>query len=155
MKSFTDACAFIFLQHPYDVGDWVIWGKEKDLRLIVMEIHLQHTTFECVESGRTVHIPHAEICGGYIENLSRTSKHFVASFTLHVDHSIDQMAIESFQKDTLNHLLLSDPGEKLPILRYHHMPEISLVPIKPEDSEVNGIRVDFRRKQWVGHSMIF
>ena len=150
VKSFTDACIFVFSQHPYDVGDWVIWGKEKDLKLVVSEIRLLKTTFTCADSGKTVHIPHTEICTGYIENLSRTSTYFVKSIVLHLEDKLvkcDNEAIDKFKKEKLQDLWRSD--EKRDIFRYHELPDISVVPIKSEDLEEKGIRVDFKRKEWV------
>lgn len=150
VKSFTDACIFVFSQHPYDVGDWVIWGKEKDLKLVVEEIRLLYTTFTCADSGKTVHIPHTELCTGYIENLSRTSTYFVKSIVLHVEAKVDKChkeAIDKFQQEKLREFLRS--GEKRDICRYHQLPKISVVPIKAEDLDEKGIRVEFQRKEWV------
>jgi small-conductance mechanosensitive channel len=155
VKSFADACVFVFSQHPYDVGDWVIWGKEKDLKLIVDEIHLLKTAFTCADSGKTVHIPHTEICTGYIENLSRTSAYFVKSIVLHSEDKVDKChkeAIRKFQQEELRDLWQND--EKREIFRYYQLPEISVVPINSEDLEEKGIRVDFKRKEWVCSSPI-
>ncbi|KAH8797545.1 hypothetical protein F5882DRAFT_395965 [Hyaloscypha sp. PMI_1271] len=149
VKSFADACVFVFSQHPYDVGDWVIWGKEKDLKLIVDEIHLLKTAFTCADSGKTVHIPHTEICTGYIENLSRTSTYYVESIVLHSEDKVDRChkeAIRKFQQEELRDLWRND--EKREIFRYYQLPEINVVPMNSEDLEEKGIRVDFKRKEW-------
>jgi len=155
VKSFTDACIFVFSQHPYDVGDWVIWGKEKDLKLIVSEVRLLKTTFTCAESGKIVHIPHTEICTGYIENLSRTKTSLLRSFVLHSEEKLDKChkeAIDKFREEKLKDLWRSD--DKRAIFRYHQFPDISIVPIKSEDLSEKGIRVDFKRKEWVCSSLV-
>jgi hypothetical protein len=133
----------------------VIWGKEKDLKLIVDEIRLLKTAFTCADTGKTVHIPHTEICTGYIENLSRTSTYFVKSIVLHSEDKVDKChkeAIRKFQQEELRDLWRNDG--KREIFRYHQLPEISVVPIKSEDLEEKGIRVDFKRKEWVCFSPI-
>jgi len=145
VKAFTDACVFVFAQHPYDIGDWIRWGKEKELKLVVDEIHLMHTTFHCVHSGKMIQIPHSEISAGYIENLSRTSKQYVKSVELQTEQTMDQDAVQRIKNDLIKEL--SD--EKLPILRYHHMPEISTAPTKPERVDETAIRIQFCRRQGI------
>jgi hypothetical protein len=102
-----------------------------------------------------VHIPHTEICTGYIENLSRTSTYFVKRIVLHSEEKVDKChkeAIRKFQQEELRGLWRND--EKREIFRYHQLPEISVVPINSEDLEEKGIRVDFKRKEWVCSSPI-
>jgi hypothetical protein len=87
--------------------------------------------------------------------LSRTSTYFVKSIVLHSEDKVDKChkeAIRKFQQEELRDLWRND--EKREIFRYHQLPEISVVPIKSEDLEEKGIRVDFKRKEWVCFSPI-
>jgi small-conductance mechanosensitive channel len=62
VKELISNCIFVFAQHPYDVGDWVVLDQEeKNQRLIVSSIYLTHTTFIRVDNGKFVHIPHATL----------------------------------------------------------------------------------------------
>jgi hypothetical protein len=114
-----------------------------------------HTTFLSLHNGKTIHIPHSEISAGYVENLSRTPKRqYVKSVVLQMGRVIDLEELQSLV-DYLERELpkreckMQSKKDPFPILRFHRMPEVSSVPMKPEDPEKKGVRVEFHRKQWV------
>jgi len=120
------------------------------MELIVKKVHLTHTIFQCANSGKIIHIPHSKLGEDYIENLSRTSRYFVRS-VIEMGCMIDEEEMTAFNHHVKDHL----QSEEDSILRYHHMPVFSRVPIKPEDVEAMGIQVVFRRNQWVCTIIIY
>ena len=76
VQEFTGSCIFLFVKHPYDVGDRV---EINNVDLIVEHISLLYTVFRRVDSQRKVQIPNIVNNGNWIENISRSqamSEHF-------------------------------------------------------------------------------
>ncbi|KAK8214227.1 serine/threonine protein kinase [Phyllosticta capitalensis] len=65
------SCIFLFVKHPYDVGDRVDLTTGSD-QLTVEHISLLFTVFKRVNNGRTVQIPNQVLNGLWIENTSRS-----------------------------------------------------------------------------------
>ncbi|KAK8173619.1 Mechanosensitive ion channel-domain-containing protein [Phyllosticta citrichinensis] len=65
------SCIFLFVKHPYDVGDRVDLTTGTD-QLTVEHISLLFTVFKRVNNGRTVQIPNTVLNGLWIENTSRS-----------------------------------------------------------------------------------
>lgn len=65
-----------------------------------------------------------------------------------MDHPINEDDFESYTDD-LRAQFRESPDDEDSILRYHHVPHFSIGPIKPEDQEEKGVRVEFRIKRWV------
>ncbi|KAK8252690.1 Mechanosensitive ion channel-domain-containing protein [Phyllosticta capitalensis] len=65
------SCIFLFVKHPYDVGDRVDLTTGSD-QLTVEHISLLFTIFKRVNNGRTVQIPNQVLNGLWIENTSRS-----------------------------------------------------------------------------------
>ena len=69
VTEFLSCCIFLFVKHPYDVGDRVdINGVE----LVVEHISLMYSVFRRVDSDKTVQIPHQVANTLWIENVSRS-----------------------------------------------------------------------------------
>ena len=69
VTEFLSCCIFLFVKHPYDVGDRV---DINDAKLIVEHISLMYSVFRRVDSDKTVQIPHQIANTLWIENLSRS-----------------------------------------------------------------------------------
>ncbi len=69
VQEFTGSCIFLFVKHPYDVGDRV---DINSVDLIVEHISLLYTVFRRVDSNRTVQIPNIVKNGNWIENITRS-----------------------------------------------------------------------------------
>jgi small-conductance mechanosensitive channel len=69
VQEFTGSCIFLFVKHPYDVGDRV---DINSVDLIVEHISLLYTVFRRVDSNRTVQIPNIVNNGNWIENITRS-----------------------------------------------------------------------------------
>ncbi|KAF4306833.1 Mechanosensitive ion channel MscS [Botryosphaeria dothidea] len=65
------SCIFLFVKHPYDVGDRVDLTNGTD-QLTVEHISLLFTVFKRVNNGRTVQIPNIVLNSLWIENTSRS-----------------------------------------------------------------------------------
>ena len=64
------SCIFLFVKHPYDVGDRVDISKES---LTVEHISLLFSVFKRVDNHKTVQIPNIVLNQGWIENISRSN----------------------------------------------------------------------------------
>ncbi len=63
------SCIFLFVKHPYDVGDRV---DIKDEQLTVEHISLLFSIFKRVNTHKVVQIPHVILNTNWIENVSRS-----------------------------------------------------------------------------------
>ncbi|KAF1987068.1 hypothetical protein K402DRAFT_376380 [Aulographum hederae CBS 113979] len=66
------SCIFIFVKHPYDIGDRIDLSDAKD-QLTVEHISLLFTVFKRVNTGRMVQIPNIVLNSVWIENVSRSA----------------------------------------------------------------------------------
>ncbi|KAJ2994269.1 hypothetical protein NUW58_g1599 [Xylaria curta] len=71
-QEFLGSCIFLFVKHPYDVGDRVdITGPEKE-QLIVERISLLYTIFTRIDRMQVVQIPNIVLNNLWIENVTRS-----------------------------------------------------------------------------------
>lgn len=106
-QEFTGSCIFLFVKHPYDVGDRVdINGVD----LIVEHISLLYTVFRRVDSNRTVQIPKIVNNGNWIENISR-SRAMSEQFTLAISAGTSFDEIEGVTKE-LKEFVLKDENRR-------------------------------------------
>lgn len=71
-QEFLGSCIFLFVKHPYDVGDRVdIQGPEKQ-QLIVEKISLLFTVFTRIDKMQVVQVPNITLNGLWIENVTRS-----------------------------------------------------------------------------------
>ncbi|KAK4508811.1 hypothetical protein PRZ48_002550 [Zasmidium cellare] len=69
VTEFLGCCIFLFVKHPYDVGDRV---TVTDTELIVERISLMYSVFRRIDTNSTVQIPHNIANTLWIENISRS-----------------------------------------------------------------------------------
>jgi hypothetical protein len=66
------SCIFLFVKHPYDVGDRVdIVGSEKQ-QLVVERISLLYTIFNRIDKMQIVQVPNIQLNNLWIENVTRS-----------------------------------------------------------------------------------
>lgn len=107
VQEFTGSCIFLFVKHPYDVGDRV---EINNFDLIVEHISLLYTVFRRVDSQRKVQIPNIVNNGNWIENISRSqamSEHF--SLSISAGTTFDE--IEGLT-DELKEFILADENRR-------------------------------------------
>ncbi|KAI9758889.1 MAG: hypothetical protein M4579_002773, partial [Chaenotheca gracillima] len=63
------SCIFLFVKHPYDVGDRV---DINDTQLVVEHISLLFCVFRRVDTHKTVQVPNIMLNSNWIENVSRS-----------------------------------------------------------------------------------
>ncbi|KNG49468.1 serine threonine protein kinase [Stemphylium lycopersici] len=63
------SCIFLFVKHPYDIGDRVDITTEQ---LTVEHIQLLYTVFKRVTNGKTVQIPNIVLNSLWVENITRS-----------------------------------------------------------------------------------
>ncbi|KAK7746759.1 hypothetical protein SLS53_001947 [Cytospora paraplurivora] len=68
-QEFLGSCIFLFVKHPYDVGDRVDISDEQ---LIVEKISLLYTVFTRINTMKVVQIPNTVTNNLWIENISRS-----------------------------------------------------------------------------------
>lgn len=72
-QEFLGSCIFLFVKHPYDVGDRVdITGPEREY-LVVEQISLLYTVFKRIDSMKMVQVPNIVLTTLWIENITRSS----------------------------------------------------------------------------------
>ncbi|KAM0250639.1 hypothetical protein ACHAP5_002172 [Fusarium lateritium] len=68
-QEFLGSCIFLFVKHPYDVGDRVdITG----IKMVVNKISLLYSVFHRLDTMQTVQIPNIQLNNLWIENISRS-----------------------------------------------------------------------------------
>ncbi|KAK2018946.1 mechanosensitive ion channel [Colletotrichum eremochloae] len=71
-QEFLGSCIFLFVKHPYDVGDRVdIVGSEKQ-QLVVDKISLLYTVFTRIDKMQVVQVPNITLNNLWIENVTRS-----------------------------------------------------------------------------------
>ncbi|KAI1382757.1 Mechanosensitive ion channel-domain-containing protein [Hypoxylon trugodes] len=71
-QEFLGSCIFLFVKHPYDVGDRVdIVGSEKE-QLVVEKISLLYTVFNRIDKMQVVQVPNIVLNNLWIENVTRS-----------------------------------------------------------------------------------
>ena len=71
-QEFLGSCIFLFVKHPYDVGDRVdIQGPEKE-QLVVEKISLLYTVFTRIDKMQVVQVPNIQLNNLWIENVTRS-----------------------------------------------------------------------------------
>ncbi|KAI1780269.1 Mechanosensitive ion channel-domain-containing protein [Hypoxylon cercidicola] len=68
-QEFLGSCIFLFVKHPYDVGDRVDCSGEQ---LVVEKISLLYTVFNRIDRMQVVQVPNIVLNNLWIENVSRS-----------------------------------------------------------------------------------
>ena len=95
VTEFLGSCIFLFVKHPYYVGDRVLINK---VQLEVDRISLMTTKFSRVDNGTFVQLPHSLLNTFWIENLTR-SKHLKEYFTIAVSADTEENTIKKIRDD--------------------------------------------------------
>ncbi|KAG7136846.1 Mechanosensitive ion channel protein Msy1 like [Verticillium longisporum] len=97
-QEFLGSCIFLFVKHPYDVGDRVdIQGSEK-LQLVVDKISLLYTVFTRIDKMQVVQVPNIVLNNLWIENVSR-SKAMKEVITIHISYDTSFEDIETLRHE--------------------------------------------------------
>ncbi|KAE9973225.1 hypothetical protein EG328_004508 [Venturia inaequalis] len=69
VQEFLGSCIFVFVKHPYDVGDRVLIN---DMHMIVEHISLLYTKFKRLDNNRSVQLANIVNNNNWVENISRS-----------------------------------------------------------------------------------
>jgi len=70
VQEFLGSCIFVFIKHPYDVGDRVLIS---DTQMTVEHISLLYTQFKRIDNNRIVQISNIKVNDLMIENVTRSN----------------------------------------------------------------------------------
>ncbi|KAH7635609.1 Mechanosensitive ion channel-domain-containing protein [Sordaria sp. MPI-SDFR-AT-0083] len=71
-QEFLGSCIFLFVKHPYDVGDRVDIKGPDFQQLIVEKISLLYTVFTRIDKMQVVQVPNIQLNNLWIENVTRS-----------------------------------------------------------------------------------
>lgn len=135
MTEFLGCCIFLFVKHPYDVGDRVTIN---DSELIVERISLMYSVFKRVDSNSIVQIPHNVANTLWIENVSR-SKAMKERLTLAVAATTSHEDIMALRGELQNFVTADDNRRD-----FQHEFDIELISVG--DLKELQLRVEIRHK---------
>jgi hypothetical protein len=99
------SCIFLFVKHPYDIGDRVDIGQDS---LTVEHISLLYTVFKRVVNGKLVQIPNIVLNNLWVENVTRSKAMreqvsiFVSFDTTFEDITLLKQEMQHFVRDPQN-----------------------------------------------------
>ncbi|KAF2747945.1 hypothetical protein M011DRAFT_493868 [Sporormia fimetaria CBS 119925] len=99
------SCVFLFVKHPYDIGDRVDIGADS---LTVEHISLLYTVFKRVVNGKMVQIPNIVLNNLWVENITRSKAMreqvslFVSFDTTFEDINVLKQEMVAFVRDPQN-----------------------------------------------------
>lgn len=135
VTEFLSCCIFLFVKHPYDVGDRVDIGKDE---FVVEHISLMYSVFRRVDSDKIVQIPHNVANTLWIENVSR-SKAMKERLTLAVCAGTSHEDILALRRE-LEKFVQADEN------RRDFQPELDIELIGVGDMSKLDLRVEIRHK---------
>ena len=98
------ACIFIFIKHPYDVGDRVDIDSQ---RIVVEKISLLYTVFKRIDKGKHVQISNMTLNSRWIENVSRSGS-MAEVVVIEIDNETTIADMNTLQELLIERLRLPD-----------------------------------------------
>lgn len=135
VTEFLACVIFIFIKHPYDIGDRVDIDR---VQLIVERISLMYSVFRRIDSDKTVQIPHNVANSLWIENVSRSRSmkeqynFSVCAKTTNADILVLRAELEKFVKASEN--------------KRDFIPEIDIELLSLGDLKQLDLRVEIKHK---------
>ena len=106
-QEFLGSCIFLFVKHPFDVGDRVdIVGPAQEF-LVVEQISLLYTVFKRIDSMKMVQVPNIVLNNLWIENITR-SKAMKEQLDMFISFDTSLEDIELLRKEMENFVRGSD-----------------------------------------------
>lgn len=145
-QEFLGSCIFIFVKHPFDVGDRVDIGADK---LAVDHISLLFTVFRRVagtDIGRIVQIPNNILNSLWIENVSRSS-FMKEQIELDVSFDTSFEDVQLLKMEMLNFVTDKDNTRDF-------LPDIDIEILGTTDMSKLQLRVEIRHKGNYGNEVL-
>ncbi|KAK3659819.1 hypothetical protein LTR56_001183 [Elasticomyces elasticus] len=131
----TDCCLYLFVKHPYDVGDRVDINA---VELVVERISLMYSVFRRVDNDKTVQIPHNVANTLWIENVSR-SKQMKERLSINVAATTSMEDVLALRNE-LNKFVAAPENKR------DFMPELDIELRNLNDLDKLELRVEIRHK---------
>lgn len=94
-QEFLGSCIFLFVKHPYDVGDRVVIN---DTQLIVERISLLYSVFTRTDTKQITQIPNIQLNNYWVDNITR-SKAMYESFEVDISYDTSFEDIELLRQE--------------------------------------------------------
>ena len=121
VQEFLGSCIFVFVKHPYDVGDMVVIN---DVRMIVEHISLLYSTFKRVDNGRAIQIPNIINNNNWVDNITR-SKQMKEQIEISVNAETSFADIETFKMELMAFLSMDENKRD-----FHHDVDLQITQCK-------------------------
>lgn len=95
------SCIFLFVKHPFDVGDRVDVGEKP---LVVERISLLYTIFKCVNTGKNTQTPNIVLNTLWVDNVSRSGA-MKEQLMVNIDFTTSLEDIELLRTELQNFVL--------------------------------------------------
>ncbi|TKA65134.1 hypothetical protein B0A55_11274 [Friedmanniomyces simplex] len=135
VTEFLSCCIFLFIKHPYDVGDRVDINQ---VELVVEHISLMYSFFRRVDNEKTVQIPHNVANTLWIENVSR-SKQMKERLSINVSAATSMEDVLALRGE-LNKFVAAPENKR------DFMPELDIELRNVNDLDKLELRVEIRHK---------
>lgn len=97
-QEFLGSCIFLFVKHPYDVGDRVDIVGPSQQYLIVEQISLLFTIFKRIDNMKMVQVPNIVLNNLWIENITR-SKAMKEQLDMYISFDTSLEDVETLRKE--------------------------------------------------------
>ena len=129
------SCIFLFVKHPYDVGDRVDINQ---IQLVVEHISLLYTIFRRVDNHKTVQIPNIVNNTMWIENISR-SKAMRERLSIYINFDTSFEDIQALRKEIQSFVLAPENSRDF-------LPDIDIEVINIAEMNKLQLQVEIRHK---------
>jgi hypothetical protein len=137
------SCIFLFVKHPYDIGDRVDLGTDQ---LTVEHISLLFTAFKRVNTGKLVQIPNIVLNNLWIENITR-SKAMREQISIFCSFDTSFEDIKALKNEMIN--FVNDPENKRDF-----QPDIEVEVVGIAEMNKLELRVEIRHKSNWANEMV-
>ncbi|RFU34972.1 hypothetical protein B7463_g1362, partial [Scytalidium lignicola] len=121
------SCVFLFIKHPYDIGDRIDVNKEQ---LAVAHISLLFTVFKRVTNNKLVQIPNSVLNSLWVENISRSAA-MKEQFCIAVSFATSSEDVRTLQNE-LQEFTATNPRDYYPDvnIEFTSIPELSKLELR-------------------------
>ena len=144
VQEILGSCIFLFVKHPYDVGDRVDISNEQ---LTVEHISLLFSVFKRVDNHKVVQIPHIVLNNCWIDNISR-SKAMREPIKIFVNFDTTLEDINALRNEIQAFVLHKDNSREF-------LPEIDVEVVGLAEMNKLELKVEVRHKVWILRYVVF
>ncbi|KIV84396.1 hypothetical protein PV11_00179 [Exophiala sideris] len=137
------SCIFLFVKHPFDVGDRVDVGENN---FVVERMSLLYTVFRRVKDQKRTQVPNIVLNSLWIDNVSR-SKAMREQISIHVSFGTTFEDIDLLKKEMTNFVRDKDNARD-------YQPDVDIEVLDVSDQSKMELRLEIRHKSnWANESV--